>query len=493
MILPEAYAKYGLPDPQQNPQMGDLILSAKDGYMFSDALTGDLRLNYVHDGLIRVQVTGPSGTLLLLLADDATTARMWHPELADRQVLVSGPYLVRGAKIVGNVIEVTGDLDAPTTLEVFAPQSVDRIVWNGYWVNARRTSYGTLMAQLQGPAAVQLPSLAAWKFQFESYERNAGFNDSAWTVANHLATNNLNVPGTLPVLYEDDYGFHHGDVWYRGHFMATGNETGITLDGEGGIYGIYSVWLNGALLGTQQSGEHTFDFPFAALRKGQDNVVAVLVMNMGHNESFSPFDNGRNTTRDPRGLRTALLQGEAAAALSWRIQGNQGGEQVVDPVRGWFNNGGLYGERNGWHLPLFNDDGWVPETLPDRWATRRLPAGVGWYRTTFNLNLPENSDVPIGIDIDDPTPLPYRALIFVNGWQMGIYANELGPQRTFPIQPGILDPNGLNTIAIAVWGEEGSANGIGSSGGLGHVELVPFGNFRGGVPVEVVPAPQIAW
>ncbi|HEY0793722.1 MAG TPA: beta-galactosidase [Chthoniobacterales bacterium] len=457
-----------------------------------DAATGDLRLNYVHEGLIRVQVAGPSGTLSLLIGDYAATARLWQPDLEDRQVLASGPYLVRSAKLVGDVIEVTGDLDAPTTLEVFAPQSVDRVVWNGYLVNAQRTRYGTLAAQLQGPVPVQLPSLNAWKFQFESYERNANFDDSAWTVANHLTTNNFNVPGTLPVLYEDDYGFHHGDVWYRGHFAATGNETGITLDGEGGVYGIYSVWLNGIFLGTQPSGEHTFDFPPAALRKGQGNVVAVLVMNMGHNESFSPFDNGRNTTRDPRGLRTALLQGDASA-LTWRIQGNLGGERVVDPARGWFNNGGLYGERNGWHLPLFDDGAWVRGDLPDRWASRRLPAGVGWYRTTFNLNLPENSDVPIGIDIDDPTALLYRALIFVNGWQMGIYANELGPQRTFPVQPGILNPHGLNTIAIAVWGEEGSANGIGSSGGLGKVQLVRFGNFSGGVPIDVVPAPQVSW
>jgi len=51
----------------------------------------------------------------------------------------------------------------------------------------------------------------------------------------------------------------------------------------------------------------------------------------------------------------------------------------------------------------------------------------------------------------------------------GIYANELGPQRTFPVPPSILNPNGVNTIAIAVLGEQGSANGIGSSGGLGKL------------------------
>lgn len=98
--------------------------------------------------------------------------------------------------------------------------------------------WGTLTARLAGPVVAQLPALTDWKFQFESFERNADFDDSRWVVANHLTTNNPNAPGSLPVLYEDDYGFHHGDVWYWGRFSATGQETGITLDGEGGVYGI---------------------------------------------------------------------------------------------------------------------------------------------------------------------------------------------------------------------------------------------------------------
>ena len=92
--------------------------------------------------------------------------------------------------------------------------------------------------------------------------------------------------------------------------------------------------------------------------------------------------------------------------------------------------------------------------------------------------------MPIGLQINDATSSAYRALIFVNGWQMGIYVNNLGPQRIFPIPTGILNPNGENTIAIAVWGEQGG------SGGLGAVTLFRYGNFSGGVPIEMVPAPQ---
>jgi beta-galactosidase GanA len=333
------------------------VLAGNVSWSYDNSI-GDLRLNYVHNGLIRVQVVSSGGTLSLLLADYPATATFWERNVGSRQVLVAGPYLVRSVALYGDTVNLTGDLNGATTLEVFAPASVNRITWDGRPVNAQRTSYGTLTASLDGPAPVQLPNLTNWKFQFESFERNADFDDSHWIVANRGTTNNPNPPGSLPVLYEDDYGFHHGDVWYRGHFTATGNETGINLDGEGGIYGIYSVWLNGAFLGTQPTGPYTFSFPPSVLKKGQDNVVSVLVMNMGHNESYSPYNNGANSTYDPRGLTTAVLQGNTNAVLTWRIQGNLGGEMLWDPARGPFNNGGLYGERYGWYLPFLNDFDW---------------------------------------------------------------------------------------------------------------------------------------
>jgi len=42
VITPKDYAKYGMVDPQKNPKMADLVLSAKKGYSFSDSLAGDL-------------------------------------------------------------------------------------------------------------------------------------------------------------------------------------------------------------------------------------------------------------------------------------------------------------------------------------------------------------------------------------------------------------------------------------------------------------------
>ena len=68
-----------------------------------------------------------------------------------------------------------------------------------------------------------------------------------------------------------------------------------------------------------------------------------------------------------------------------------------------------------------------------------------------------------------PDPHNYRALIFVNGWQIGRYVNDVGPQHSFPIPNGVLNPNGDNSIAIAVWNTDAT------TGGLGAVTLESYG------------------
>jgi beta-galactosidase len=366
-------------------------------------------------------------------------------------VLATGPYLVRTAATRDDTLALTGDTDAATTLEVFAPGSVRWVTWNGEDVEVRRTSSGSLTGRLPGPEEVRLPALTGWRFQAESPEVSPSFDDSSWIAAGAAG------------LDEDLYGFHHGDVWYRGHFTATGAETGIVLDGEGGAPGIFSAWLNGALLDTQPSGAHALTFPAGALRAGQDNVISVLVMNMGHEECRPPCAAFFN----PRGLRSAALQG-AGTALSWRIQGNQGGESAVSP-RGPLNNGGLFGERSGWYLPGFEADGWTGVALPDSWPARGLPAGIGWYRARFSLRVPEGIEAPLAVEIADDPSRHYRAQIFLNGWMIGIYANDLGPQHVFPLPLGLVNPTGANTIAIAVWGEDAT------TGGLGQIGLVTAG------------------
>lgn len=66
---------------------------------------------------------------------------------------------------------------------------------------------------------------------------------------------------------------------------------------------------------------------------------------------------------------------------------------------------------------------------------------------------------------------PEHPRAFVNGWQPGRDIADLGPQHTFVIPNGILNPNGANTIAIAVWN-------LDTTGGLGTVTLQLLGDHR---------------
>jgi len=172
-------------------------------------------------------------------------------------------------------------------------------------------------------------------------------------------------------------------------------------------------------------------------------------------------------------VRSATLAG-SDATLTWRLRGNLGGERPADPVRGPFNNGGLHGERAGWSLPGYPDGSWSRVSLPHN-ETR---PGVGWYRTSFPLHLPAGQDTAVGVHLG----VHRRALIFVNGWLIGRYVGDVGPQDTFPVPPGILHPRGDNTIAIAAWGLDDAA-------GLGTVELTSLGTYATGLRIGDVTSP----
>jgi hypothetical protein len=92
-------------------------------------------------------------------------------------------------------------------------------------------------------------------------------------------------------------------------------------------------------------------------------------------------------------------------------------------------------------------------------------------------------DASLGLTISDDPSKSYRAQIFLNGWNLGQYVNNVGPQHTFVLPAGILDSRGENTLAIAVL-TDGS-----TVGGLGSVTLANLGTAAGGVPVVPVLSP----
>jgi hypothetical protein len=298
-------------------------------------------------------------------------------------------------------------------------------------------------------------------------------------------------PPGLPILTMDDYGFHQGDVWYRGRYQGDGVSSRVEFVYGAGGAGLLQVWIDGRWLGQQELpsgqaapptlGSAAFTLPAQALSKGQEHVIAVMVRNDGHNEDGSAEDGHK----EGRGLISASLSSPSgprfAVPIAWKVEGM--GEQLRDAARGVMNVGGSFGELNGWYLPAAPTEGWQPSS-----PGSVLPAGTTWLRTRFTLDLPADDDIQLGLAFGDAQAVrssrQYRALIFVNGWNMGQFIAHVGPQRVFVLPPGIIDPHGANTLALAVTtdGHPGNA--------LEPLQLVVLHAARGGVPIERVAAPD---
>ncbi|EIW59741.1 uncharacterized protein TRAVEDRAFT_37024 [Trametes versicolor FP-101664 SS1] len=447
-----------------------------------------------------------SDTQLVLFADPTTAATFWAPHIATKSagtvpgfehfwqwgtnttVLVGGPYLVRNASLAdgGRTLALRGDLNASVPLTVIAPASVSAVTWNGARVEGLRATTsargrgGFLRGQLAERAAVrgvQVPKLSGWQFADSLPEVAGGFDDSAWVVADHTSTNISRKPlfGDGRVLFGCDYGFCENNVLWRGHFNATGSETSVNLTINGGSSFAASVWINDQFISTVYNGADQinalFTFPAGSVKAGEDNVVTVLQDNMGNDE-----DSNEKSARGIPGFKL-----NTGNFTTWKVQGKVGGyENFPDKVRGVMNEGGLFAEREGWHLPGFDlaSAGFTARDL-----SAGLPsggAGVGFFVTTFDLDLPTGTDPQFSFVFDGgvgKTGQAYRALLFVNGWKFGKRVANVGPQASFPVPVGIVDPNGKNTVAVALWALNGTAvtptldlvaDAI-IDGGVGHV------------------------
>ena len=465
-----------------------------------EAATGDLFLNWVHRGLQRVLISGGGrASLLLLLADEETAQTFWNPSRnidSAGSVLVRGPELVREASISGTTLALTGDTTSPSQLEVWAPASVGMVSWNGKAIPVNSTASGSLQStgSLAGVDPVTLPDI--WRGQWLRRQGSPAsvrdFDDSAWEPASKTNTSSTTKPPSgLPVLTMDDYGFHHGDVWYRGSYRGDGMSSRLELVYGAGGAGLLQAWIDGHFLGQDELptgqdrpptvGSATFTLPAGALSKGQTHTIAVMVRNDGHNWDLMADE----AHKEGRGLISASLSTPSGARFSvpitWKIEGMS--EQLRDSARGVMNVGGSFGELNGWYLPNAPTAGWAPVS-----PGSPIPAGTTWLRTRFELNMPADHDVQLGLGFGDTHAVrstrSYRALIFVNGWNMGQFIAHIGPQRVFVLPPGIINPNGTNTLALAVTSDGKSENA------LEPLKLVVLRAARGGVPIEPVAAPD---
>ncbi|KAK7952577.1 (Trans)glycosidase [Apiospora aurea] len=416
-----------------------------------------------------------SNGVLVYLLDQPTAWRFWAPAttsspavMPHEQIFVLGPYLVRSASVQGNELRIDGDSDVVTTVEAYTGTPIDAIVWNGQTVTAVKTDYGSYKINITGPASeeINLPKLANWRSADSLPEAKPAYDDSRWTVCNKTSTLSPSAPETLPVLFSSDYGYYAGAKVYRGYFDGTNSTTtSVYISASGGLGFGWNAWLNGELIGghpgngSLTSTSATLALPRAVL-KPENNMLTVVVDYHGHDQASTA-----KGVLNPRGLLGAYLlpigTKQNTGFKLWKIQGNAGGSANIDAVRGPMNEGGLYAERLGWHLPGF-DTAKFDESSPSQGLAG---PGIRFYATDFELNLDEDLDVPLGVELSAPAGTVARVTFWVNGYQYGKYT-------VFPIPPGVVNNRGNNTLAVSLWAQT-------SAGAkLDDVKLVIYGQYQ---------------
>lgn len=349
-------------------------------------------------------------------------------------VIVQAGYLLRTATVRNNSLLLTGDLNQTTSIEIIGgkPRLCTSLFFNGRQVDTSTNPYGvttgTLVFNKPNISPPDLMNLE-WKYINSLPEIQPDYDDSAWQNANVGTTMNPRGLDTPTSLYGSDYGFNAGNLLFRGHFTAAGNEAKFSLRTQGGAaYGV-SVFLNSTFLGSWVGNGTGFEYnqtlTFPLLNAGQPAVITVLQDNMGLDENFIV---GTDQMKKPRGILNYTLFGRPQSAVQWKVTGNFGGENYRDLARGPLNEGGLYAERQGFHLP-------GPPTTDSGWKSAKptngiSAAGVAFYTTSFDLDLPMGYDIPLSFVFTNSTSNDtgvsnFRSQLYVNGYQFGKYGECL--------------------------------------------------------------------
>ncbi|KUL82910.1 hypothetical protein ZTR_10382 [Talaromyces verruculosus] len=401
-------------------------------------------------------------------------------------VVIKGGYLIRNADIKGNELRLTGDLNQTSVIELIsAPKdNIQKLTFNGELVKTTQTRNGKVTGEVEyQPPSVEIPRLSdlTWKYLDSVPEIQPSYNDASWTECNKSTTNNPTPLKTPRNLYAMDYGYHTGSLIYRGRFLANGQESTGFFNISAGTGFANSVWLNDVFIGSfpgrtgTQFLAQNFSFPHS-LSSGEEYVLTVLIDNMGQDEEGP----GSDAIKFPHGILNYGLSGHSQSDVTWKVTGNLGGEQYRDLVRGPLNEGALYAERQGYHYPHPPSSNW---TVSHPMKNGLSAPGVGFYTTSFQLNIPSGWDVPMsfvfnGTDSVKSPSQNYRCQIFVNGYQFGKYINNLGPQTYFPVPEGILNYNGDNFIAVTLWAMDIQG------AKLGGLDLVPTAIVKSGYKIK---------
>ena len=266
-----------------------------------------------------------------------------------------------------------------------------------------------------------LPALDRWTFCGTSPQLNASYDDAGWS----------EIPAELIDLGEidiDTLGVHYGFIWYRGTYHRPLER--LVLDARH----CWAAWVNRVCVGAGDQlrntrgvgpdGARSVRIPVRSLphQEGR-NALVIAVESLGHNKAFA--DDARN----PRGLVRIDTGG---TPISWRYRGGlMRGERGLTPI-----------------VALEGAERTAAEevALPHSWGAEG--PGVALFETRFRTDGIDPERTQIGVVFD---PGRGKANLYLNGYLLGRYWPERGPQRRFPLPWGVLRPDQENQLAVAVW------------------------------------------
>lgn len=339
--------------------------------------------------------------------------------------IVKAGYLLRTVNVTSDCIYLTGDLNKTAEIEVIggAPARTKELYWNGKSLPFKQSKDGVVTATATYTVPqLNLPDLSkvGWKVLNSLPEIQNSYDDSKWPVPQWTYTNSTVRNLTTPTnLYASDNGFNAGSLIYRGHFTATGDESSFYLETQGGSAFGDSVWLNETFLGSWRGADyaanwnHTFTLP--NLKAGANYVFTILIDHMGNDEDWTVGSDGN---KNPRGVLDYGVSGRSQSDITWKLTGNLGGEDYYDKSRGPLNEGALYAERQGYHLPGAPTSAWESSALGPMEGLSS--AGVNFYATTIDLDMPYGYDIPLSFNIANTTSAngdtpAFRSMVWVNG------------------------------------------------------------------------------
>ncbi len=220
------------------------------------------------------------------------------------------------------------------------------------------------------------------------------------------------------------HGIESGFAWYRGQFKGAAGAVTLRCPHP------CDVFFNGAHVAALNSVDDApKTLPLLARLLRDDNLLAILVEG---NAAHATWD----AANAPRGLLACEL--DSGLPLLWNIRGGLSGERSVQGFAGYAD----------W--ALLPDEDMLPETQSNVYA-------ITWHRASFELALPDATDCPIFLHLEQA---PAKVTLYLNGQRVGQYEEAHPAQRRFWLPEGILHQRGTNELLVAQW-TRGANPGLG--------------------------------